>query len=352
MHRVHTDPPLTRESKKGTWKQFVAQEVTLPTWAELVFLHKSFQKNCEYVKTESTAFVDQHATTLVGRFRAMHVLVTLMVMIETLLAMTFVLSRRRLKSFAHDMLRYGNNQIDQVIDDIRAGELDDRSYTVFGLPNPKYLMLSGDDRRFVHELFVDISKNYLAVLGQIGDFYDNHRSAYGKLKHGLMFDFSELNGGTSASTKIMVTYDRNEKNVLRGEHYRPPKNPSPPGLDWFNVVSLISQSRATCEKYVELSDSILKLAHGIIGNYLRLSWNCRRDYLPVGVEEMLRSRNEQDRLRRYEEIKRSLEPLVYVPSTVMNIEQRFHGRAAERISADFRDKHVSVHWYPTSEAQN
>jgi hypothetical protein len=324
--------------------------MTRPTWAELNFLHKSFETNCGYIRTESTALVSQHDVSLVGRFRAMHVLFTLMVTIETLLAMTFVLSRRRLKSFARDMMRYDSNQIDQVIDDIRAGKLDGR-YAVFGLPNPRYIALQNDDRRFIHALFLKMSENYLAVLREIGDFYDNHRSAYGKLKHGLMFDFSELNGGTSTGTKVIVTYDRNEKGTLRGEHYSPQKNPSPPGVDWFNVVSLVPQEEATYEKYAELSDSILKLAQETVRNYLSLSWNRGRDYLPVGVDEMLRARNDTASLRRYEEIKKSLESFMYVPSSILNIECRFHKRAAERISADFRERYVSVHWYPKSDAQ-
>ncbi len=272
---------------------------------------------------------------------------SLMVMIETLLAMTFVLSRRGgLKSFARGMLRYDQNQVDQAIDDVCQGKV---GYPVFGLPKTGTISVAKHDQRFLHELFTDMAKNYCRVLMQFAQFYDNHRSAYGKLKHGLMFNFTELNDASGTSTKILVTFDRNEKTSMRGQYYRPSENPSPPGLDWFNVSCLIPLENTTYQMYSQLADSICRLAQGIIDNYLRYVTNCGQNYLPAGVEEMFSAESESQRLRRYEDIKRRLEPSMYLVSMTLNIEQIYREQAARRISADFAERHVSVHWYPTND---
>ncbi len=57
------------------------------------------------------------------------------------------------------------------------------------------------------------------------------------------------------------------------------------------------------------------------------------------MEEILRLRNELDKLERYERIKKSLKAYEYTASVKMNIKHNFTSKASAGISTDFEERH-------------
>jgi len=321
--------------KKLAHERYIRDAFTLPTFAQLGFLYGSFETNCQYIDEEIDNVTNSEPFALVHRFRALHVLFRLTANIETLLAMVYILSQKQLEDFGRIMLRYDQNMIDQVINDIADAKIE-QAYRVFGFPEPKGLDVSKDDRKFLHELFQLVAEEYNMILLQLCKFYQNHRSAYNKLKHGLMFALTEMETGQNV-VKAVVTYHRyDKKNFFRlADCYRPPRNPSPPGMDWFNLVSYLPQERHILEKYKYVNAMVWKLAKRLIRNLFDLGSNCGRDYLPEGVDDVLQSRNMLRELDRYKEIKNRMAPKMLS----LSIEQEFVHNLREEAS-----KKTTEHW--------
>lgn len=333
------------EYKQNNWIKFIDRKFSETTWGQLMFLYRSFKMSHDYINAELDEIIECTSLNQIHRFRFTHVLLRLMSNIETLLAMLFVFHKKDLRSFGKIMLRYNQKKhIEPVIGEILDGLLEKKSL-VFGFPEIKYLDISKKYKQFVYDVFIEATKEYVHKIKGFIEFYQNNRSAYGKLKHGLMFTFEEM---IKTRDKVLITYDRYGKDeFFRGaECYRPPVNPSPPELDWFNLVSLIRQDVETFRWYRSLSEDILRISHYIIRNYLNFGTNCGEDYLPKGIEEMLQSKKDLVKLEKYKNIKNLIEPRMHLPSLELNVVVSFEGEAAKKLTDHWKSIHVSNHWYP------
>ncbi len=206
------------------------------------------------------------------------------------------------------------------------------------------------DRKFLHELFQLVAEEYNRILLQLCRFYQNHRSAYNKLKHGLMFALIQMETGQDV-VKTVMTYDRYDKEEFYrlADCYRPPKNPSPPGMDWFNLVSYLLQESHVFEKYKYVNSMVWKLAKTLIRNYFDFGSNCGRDYLPEGVDDILQSRNMLRELDRYKEIKNRLYPKMISLSITQEIIHNLREEAYRKTTEHWNANQISNHWYPPVE---
>jgi hypothetical protein len=335
---------LDRREKEEKYQEFIASKFSLTTWMQLHFLYKSFGINHSYIELELNELIKEERLSRIHRFRAIHVFSRLMSSIETLLAMIYIFSKRSLKSFGGKMLRYNLNQIDQVISDISNDRLSGK-YQIFGFPKPSNIELPREDQRFLYELFLSLNKELLSFFKELAQFYQNHRSAYGKLKHGLMFHLDDLKINNEIIHTV-ITLDRHEKNKLYADHYTPSTSPSPPGLDWYNLVTLVPQNRGIFKKYLDLNDLTLRLARYIITNYMDFASNCGKDYLPRGIESILQLKNEIKKLERYEKIKKEVQNRIHITNQWSFLQLEFKGEASRQILERWRTKQAAVFWHP------
>lgn len=335
---------LTVIEKKNRHRHFVDKYFTSPTWAQLHLLKTAFRDNHSYIQAELNDILKLEDRQSIHSFRAMYSFMRLMTSIETLLAMTYVLSKRSLKSFAQAILRYDLNQVDRIVNGIQSGRMND-NYLVFGLPNPKNISVAPDDRQFLHNVFTEIARQYVEDLVIVAKFYHDHVGVYGKMKHGLMVHFTEVES-PAGKIKAVMTWDRHDKVAMRGSCYRPPKNPSPPDVDWFNVVSLLPQDTGTLSRYISMAGLAFGLADEIIKNYSEFGSNCGRDYLPSGLESILKHRKDEGVMSRYLDLKKVLDQFFNRTRWKFEWKYTFSGDAAEFNLNKFKTGDVAVHWYP------
>jgi len=110
----------------------------------------------------------------------------IMVLIESFLRMTDALGKD-FKKLPNEMLRYSSKRsLDTILDKAKNGYLSkDEIWRIFGFPHIEDLPLSKEEKYLVEKVLDHSADQIRTFYERIAQFYDDHRIAYNKFKHGL-----------------------------------------------------------------------------------------------------------------------------------------------------------------------
>jgi len=154
--------------------------------------------------------------------------------------------------------------------------------------SPKHFVPRGTRRWFVLSCSSNnsIRPKFLyikLIMTHYTSFYDEHRIAYNKFKHGLSVVVGlkpKISGYDSPAVLVMDMQNKVESLRCR---YLQARNTLPDEYRWFNTLSIIAIREKTFEKYSEILADLKTLVQGIDDNHFVRGTNCGTDYMPKAI---------------------------------------------------------------------
>ncbi len=208
----------------------------------------------------------------------------IMVLIESFFRVTDALSREYKKLSSKMLEYYQSDSLNGVLDKAKNSTMGkDTIWRVFGFPRVEDLPLSYYEKKIVEVVLNHAIEHIETFYRSIARFYDNHRIAYNKFKHGLSVLVGLEPKTTFLDNPLILVMDVQKKidkircECLKGKL----KLPDEYGL--FNAVSVIPVREATFNEFSGILADMKGLVQAIADNHFVRGINCGIGYLPKNI---------------------------------------------------------------------
>jgi hypothetical protein len=216
----------------------------------------------------------------------------LMMLAEALLSICCVLTTDGRRAVPSSFTGYHSPDITGFIRELLSGRYETspvKIRQVFGLPAVESFDANVQDAKVIDEIFDRYTRFHLGSLKTVAQYYNDHRIAYNKLKHGLcIIAGMKLHDAPAVlhlpSTAVWILDKKDRPPSV--QHAKASLEALKPYLhEWVNTLVLLPYDKDHKQGLRQTVDLILQLCWIVVNNQLLWAENCGSNFFPVDLKE-------------------------------------------------------------------